>query len=92
MVGLATERVGQAVVGHIHNQKDIQAADRLQNRALCFTGTKSRNGSLYDIRIALVAGKCDVVIVFGIALISPLDEIVVDFGAQFFTTFKRNDT
>ena len=55
MVGVAADRIGNAVIGHIYHDKQICASDRFLDHGLCLAGAKAGTGAFEKIRIFVIA-------------------------------------
>ncbi len=87
----AAEPVGLAVIAHIHQQIEIHAADRLADHALAFTGSETRQITVYNVRGSLVADIGLAVLVFALALRPPVGQVIVDGSGHFLTAGDGDD-
>ena len=91
MVFMAAERIGQAVIADIYKNIQIGAPHGLQDDSFRFTGPKTGNFGVQQVRVALIAGKCKTVFVFAFAFCSPFHQIIINFLSETAASFQRND-
>ena len=91
MVGIAAERISQAVVADIDHQIKVFSTYRLIDNTFGFTRSKTRYLCVDQIVRLFVAVENKVVFLETSLFLSPFYEIVIDFISQLFTAVYSNN-
>ena len=80
-VCVRSDRIGQAVVGHIYHNIDIITADRFVDGTLGFTGTETRILGFNNVRITFVSLECERIHSRILSLGTPFNQPVIHLTA-----------